>query len=1328
MALDFPSSVSTGTTFVGQNGITYLYDGRKWTATGNPTLTLDRIITDTASAILDTDDILQVTGGVEVNSDSKNIQFLSFNTTTTGFSSISIEETGTLRMSAGNDTGFSRLLLNSNGATVHSHFFPANNLTYDLGSPSQQWRRLYVGTSTIYLGGNALSVAGGNLTLNGSPIAGGGGNGYTGSQGNVGYTGSQGNIGYAGSRGALGYTGSKGDTGYAGSQGDIGYAGSRGSLGYTGSRGDTGYDGSKGDIGYAGSKGDLGYTGSRGVDGYVGSQGDIGFTGSQGTNGLQGNRGYTGSEGPQGNPGLQGETGAQGISIVLVGSTDTVTTSTVGLGTAGQGWINTTDGDVYFWNTLTTNWENIGPIVGPQGDLGYTGSKGDQGDIGLTGDPGYTGSQGANGYDGSQGETGYVGSQGELGYTGSQGDLGYVGSQGETGYTGSQGELGYTGSQGDVGYVGSQGETGYSGSQGELGYTGSQGDLGYTGSQGNLGYAGSKGDLGYTGSVGPVGPQGLQGEPGGNADTGNFVFTDDEMSVSDNGNITLVTNANTWTFGSNGNLTLPASSPIIWSTSETSFINFNGAGPVGPGGDLVLGTNGPTNVVIAVDDSSAETLKSWVFGTDGLLTLPGGNTRIGNVFGTDAIVGNTGTSVGVLVQGQGGAGGVQWVDNPDNIGSSGTQIAAVVVNSPLASSTGTVQIVTGVSTTSTVGSNTWEFGADGVLTAPGHLLPNANLAYDLGSTTTQWRSIYVGTGTIYIGGIALGVNQDNYVTVDGNPIITVNTAGNLTIQGDVSIGTVQISDTAPTASTGTQWYNTLDGRTYIAYNGTWIDASPAVVPTPETYLDEITIDGSTLNINGGTLTIDDTGTLLVNGSEVSSSGYGATLTASDTDPGTSTGTLWFNTIEGRTYLKYNNQWVDVNPTVVPLPETYLDEITIDGSTINMNGSTLYINTAGVLLVNGTEVTGSSTHIEYTDGQSQYTSTVDLGYNFEVDTQYAHLNINGNGDWEIGSNNFDTKIFSTDDPGNDPTVIVVRAGNDDWTFGPLGLFTLPGGSEISEGMGAIRIEPSGASSSTQALLIYPTAVDGNHIHLTAGGGETDLYLGSDIQYVKVDHSGSIVIGAVGANTSTWTFGTNGVLTLSTASTILGNSSDPNVYIETSTTATTSTWTFGTNGVLTLPAATPVIKGGGTGTDVTIVAANTNTTSTWVFAADGGVTFPDATVQRTAYLTGQQTVHINTASTTTSIDLTELTGSIVMLYPEAGYTASGETHYVNLPFDTNSIALGTRITVLNYHPGNAIVSGWDGPGYTMSQFETIDLVYTFDPGYPGNIWWVTSSFSW
>lgn len=131
-----------------------------------------------------------------------------------------------------------------------------------------------------------------------------------------------------------------------------------------------------------------------------------------------------------------------------------------------------------------------------------------------------------------------------------------------------------------------------------------------------------------------------------------------------------------------------------------------------------------------------------------------------------------------------------------------------------------------------------------------NILPAANLTYDLGSTSSQWRSLYVGTGTIYIGGIALGVSQDNYVTVNGNNIVTVNTAGNLTIQGntDVVLGSVAIDSEAPLATTpGSLWYNSVEGRTYIAYNGIWVDTNPTEIPSPETYLDGLAIDGTTIS-------------------------------------------------------------------------------------------------------------------------------------------------------------------------------------------------------------------------------------------------------------------------------------------------------------------------------------------------------------------------------------------------------------------------------------------------------------------------------------------------
>jgi hypothetical protein len=55
-------------------------------------------------------------------------------------------------------------------SSINQDILPSADLTYDLGSTSSQWRSLYVGTSTIYIGGTALSINNGNLTINGNPI------------------------------------------------------------------------------------------------------------------------------------------------------------------------------------------------------------------------------------------------------------------------------------------------------------------------------------------------------------------------------------------------------------------------------------------------------------------------------------------------------------------------------------------------------------------------------------------------------------------------------------------------------------------------------------------------------------------------------------------------------------------------------------------------------------------------------------------------------------------------------------------------------------------------------------------------------------------------------------------------------------------------------------------------------------------------------------------------------------------------------------------------------------------------------------------------------
>jgi hypothetical protein len=67
--------------------------------------------------------------------------------------------------------------------------------------------------------------------------------------------------------------------------------------------------------------------------------------------------------------------------------------------------------------------------------------------------------------------------------------------------------------------------------------------------------------------------------------------------------------------------------------------------------------------------------------------------------------------------------------------------------------------------------STISFPLSGSVEIGSHLLPKSDLTYDLGSTSTQWRSLYVGTSTIYLGGIALSI-ADGTLTVDGNPVVS----------------------------------------------------------------------------------------------------------------------------------------------------------------------------------------------------------------------------------------------------------------------------------------------------------------------------------------------------------------------------------------------------------------------------------------------------------------------------------------------------------------------------------------------------------------------------
>jgi len=136
----------------------------------------------------------------------------------------------------------------------------------------------------------------------------------------------------------------------------------------------------------------------------------------------------------------------------------------------------------------------------------------------------------------------------------------------------------------------------------------------------------------------------------------------------------------------------------------------------------------------------------------------------------------------------------------------------------------------------------------------GSIIPSADLTYDLGSTSTQWRHLYVGTTTIYIGGTALSVSGGN-LTVDGSPVsggggglgstlVNGTYTVSLTTTGNVVIPNI-IRGTTPEGITLAANYTAYIVTDYGDNNRTWtFDGSSG-----ETILPNGTIIGSDGNVN-----------------------------------------------------------------------------------------------------------------------------------------------------------------------------------------------------------------------------------------------------------------------------------------------------------------------------------------------------------------------------------------------------------------------------------------------------------------------------------------------
>ena len=272
--------------------------------------------------------------------------------------------------------------------------------------------------------------------------------------------------GERGEKGEQGEKGEKGDTGAKGNPGDDGITPTIGENGnwYLGStdtgkpsRGIQGEKGDTGDIGPQGPKGDQGIQGNPGDDGITPTIGENGnwYLGSTDTGkpsrGIQGEKGDTGDIGPQ------GPKGKDGTGVTILGSYASIEELIENHPAGNLGDSYLVDGYLYVWNAINLNWNNVGRIQGPKGDIGLQGPKGDQGMQGNPGTDGITPTIGENGnwYLGST-DTGKP-SRGIQGEKGDTGDIGPEGPKGDQGIQGNPGTDGITPTIGENGnwYLGS---------------------------------------------------------------------------------------------------------------------------------------------------------------------------------------------------------------------------------------------------------------------------------------------------------------------------------------------------------------------------------------------------------------------------------------------------------------------------------------------------------------------------------------------------------------------------------------------------------------------------------------------------------------------------------------------------------------------------------------------------------------------------------------------------------------------------------------------------------------------------------------------------------
>ena len=287
----------------------------------------------------------------------------------------------------------------------------------------------------------------------------------------------------------------------------------------------------------------------------------------------------------------------------------------------------------------------------------------------------------------------------------------------------------------------------------------------------------------------------------------------------------------------------------------------------------------------------------------GLIGDPGVATPLNKV-----VVDNTNNRVGVFVDASGAGSTVEQVriqdgaivpvtDNDIDLGTSSVEFKDLFLDGTAhidtldvdadATVAGTLGVagnstlsgnltVTGNTTIGNAASDTVTVTAD--VASP--LIPSADDTYDLGASGSEWRNLYI-DGTAHIDTLDVGVNGavagtftvtgvtalNGGLTMDSNKFTVANTSGNVATAGTMTVTGATALDGGLTMDTDK--FTVADTSGNVATAGTLAVTGTsaftgAVTADAGVSIDNITIDGTEIDLSSGDLTLDVAGDIILN--------------------------------------------------------------------------------------------------------------------------------------------------------------------------------------------------------------------------------------------------------------------------------------------------------------------------------------------------------------------------------------------------------------------------------------------------------------------------------